>query len=120
MAISLRLRSSSAVFAHDMLMIPVAWFGAYWLRFNMGVIPEFAISRAVEYLPYVVVIQTLFFCAFGLYRGVWRFASIPDLMRIFKAVVSGILVVAGGLFLATRLHGVPRSVLPIYSVMLIL
>lgn len=117
---SLTLRSSSAVFAHDMLMIPVAWFGAYWLRFNMGVIPEFAISRAVEYLPYVVLIQTLFFRVFGLYRGVWRFASIPDLMRIVKAVVAGVLVGAAGLFLATRLHGVPRSILPIYSVILVL
>lgn len=120
MAMSFKLRSTSAVFAHDMLMIPVAWYGAYWLRFNLGTIPDFAISRAIEYLPYIVLVQTIFFRVFGLYRGVWRFASIPDFMRIVKAVIVGVGVVAGGLFLATRLHGVPRSVLPIYSVILIL
>ncbi|MCI0666827.1 MAG: polysaccharide biosynthesis protein [Methylococcaceae bacterium] len=115
-----RLRSTGAVFIHDMLMIPVAWFGAYWLRFNLGVIPDFAINHAVEYFPYVIIIQTLFFHTLGLYRGVWRFASVPDLMRIVKAVTGGVLAVAAALFLLSRLNGVPRSVLPLYSAILIL
>ncbi len=118
MAIRLKLRSPNAVFLHDMLMVPVAWMGAYWLRFNMGVIPDFALHRALLYLPIVVVIQTIIFRLFGLYRGVWRFASIPDLIRIGKAVATGILVIGVGLFLFTRLYGVPRSVLPLYSVLL--
>lgn len=115
-----RLRSTGLVFIHDMLMIPVAWFGAYWLRFNLGVIPDFAVSRAVEYFPFVLVIQTIIFHALGLYRGVWRFASLPDLMRIVKAVIGGLLSIAVALFLLDRLNGVPRSVLPLYGAILIL
>ncbi len=120
MAINFRFRSISPVFVHDMLMIPVAWFGAYWLRFNLGVIPEFEMSRAVEYLPYVVIIQTLVFRGLGLYRGVWRFASLPDLMRIVKAVLGGVVIVSVALFLLNRLNGVPRSVPLLYSTVLVL
>jgi FlaA1/EpsC-like NDP-sugar epimerase len=120
MELNYRLRSTGAVFIHDMLMIPVAWFGAYWLRFNLDVIPDFAINRALEYFPYVVVIQTLFFQALGLYRGVWRFASIPDLVRMIKAVTGGVFAIAAALFLLSRLNGVPRSVLPLYGAILIL
>ena len=35
-----RLRSSSTAFVHDITMVPLAWFGAYWLRFNLETIPE--------------------------------------------------------------------------------
>ncbi len=118
MALRIKLRSPNAVFLHDMLMVPVAWMGAYWVRFNLGVIPEFALNQALAYLPFVVVTQTVIFRVFGLYRGVWRFASIPDLIRIGKAVGAGVLVIGVGLFLFTRLDGVPRSVLPLYVVLL--
>ena len=120
MKIRLKLRSPNAVFVHDMVMVPVAWVGAYWLRFNLGEIPDFWLHRALLYLPFVVVAQTVIFRVFGLYRGVWRFASIPDLIRIGKAVAMGVLFVGLGLFLFTRLYGVPRSVLPLYSVLLFL
>ena len=56
-----------------------------------------------------------FFWYFGLYRGVWRFASLPDLVRIIKAVAMGVLVLALELFFITRLQDVPRSILPLYG-----
>lgn len=117
---NIRLRSSNAVFLHDMAMIPVAWLGSYWFRFNLESIPPYALSQALVYLPFVVVVQTLVFRLFGLYRGVWRFASIPDLVRIVKAVGAGVLIIGVALFLYSRLQGVPRSVLPLFSVILTL
>ena len=63
-------------------MIPLAWIGAYWLRFNLGVIPEYYLESALENLLIVLVLQGVVFRYFGLYRGVWRFASLPDLIRI--------------------------------------
>ena len=41
------IRSRAAVFSHDLLMIPVAWFGAYWLRFNLDAIPEGYVAQAL-------------------------------------------------------------------------
>ena len=109
------LRSRAAALTHDLLMIPVAWFGAYWLRYNLETIPEPFFDTAVTLLPLVVAVQGGVFGYFGLYRGVWRFASIPDLMRIGKAVIAGVGSVAVLVFLLTRMEFVPRSVLPLYA-----
>lgn len=105
---------------HDLVMIPIAWFAAYYLRFNLGAIPEIYLKQAVAILPLVVVIQGAAFWYFGLYRGVWRFASVPDLMRILKAIVTGVLVSALAIFLITRMQDVPRSIFPLYALTLIL
>jgi len=104
---------------HDLAMIPVAWFGAYWLRFNLGVIPGEYLSAAIETLAIVIVIQAIAFRYYGLYRGVWRFASVPDLIRICKAVLMGMAFSAVMIFLVTRMEGIPRSVFPLYGLLLI-
>ncbi len=104
---------------HDLAMIPIAWFGAYWLRFNLGMIPAGHLSAAIEILAIVIVIQAISFRYYGLYRGVWRFASIPDLIRICKAVLVGIAFSAVMIFLVTRMEGIPRSVFPLYGLLLI-
>lgn len=109
----------AAAFLHDFLSIPVAWLGAYWLRFNMGEIPPEMLSHAIAMLPWVMLFQTLAFWIFGLYRGVWRFASIPDLTRIVKALVMGSLMALLAIFLVERLQFLPRSVVPLYSLLLL-
>jgi FlaA1/EpsC-like NDP-sugar epimerase len=114
-----RLRTRTAAFVHDLTMIPLAWMGALWLRFNLESVPETYLSAAWSALPAVLFMQGVVFWYFGLYRGVWRFASLPDLLRIVKAIAVGVCLVALGLFLATRMHGVPRSVFPLYAVLLL-
>lgn len=105
---------------HDLVMVPVAWVVAYFLRFNLEPIPDLYLSQAVNVLPAVIVIQGATFWYFGLYRGVWRFASIPDFIRIFKAIIVGVSLIAVAIFLFTRMQWVPRSVFPLYAVMLAL
>jgi FlaA1/EpsC-like NDP-sugar epimerase len=112
------LRSRSAAFAHDLLSIPLAWLGAYWLRFNLETIPPQFLKTALSLLPLIVMIQAGVFIIFGLYRGVWRFASIPDFVRIAKAVFFGVLVSLVVIFLMTRMQQLPRSVIPLYSLLL--
>ena len=107
-------------FAHDFIMIPLAWFSAYWFRFNLSSIPENYMNAMVAYFPIIIAIQVIMFWYFGLYRGVWRFASIPDLVRIAKAVALGAGFIAITLFLWTRMEGVPRSILPLYAVLLVI
>ncbi|WP_245395051.1 polysaccharide biosynthesis protein [methane-oxidizing endosymbiont of Gigantopelta aegis] len=116
----IRFRSRTTVFIHDFLMVPVAWLGAYWIRFNLQEIPVNYWDSALTYLPWVMGFQTVVFWLFGLYRGIWRFSSIPDLIRIIKAVCVGAFVIACGLFLYNRLEGVPRSVIVLYVMLLLL
>ena len=105
-----RLRSRTAAFVHDLLTIPIAWLCAYWLRFNLGEIPVEFRDAALTALPLVILVQGTVFWLFGLYRGVWRFASLPDLVRIGKAVVAGTALTLVALFAFNRMGLVPRSV----------
>lgn len=101
-------------------MIALAWFSAYWLRESLSNNYAFHSPYAIQALPIILVIQSLSAFAFGLYRGVWRFASIPDLIRIAKAVAVGIIISALVLFYINRLNGVPRSIFILYGMILIL
>jgi FlaA1/EpsC-like NDP-sugar epimerase len=100
-------------------MIPVAWLGAYWLRYNLGSIPADQFYMGVKSLVVLVGIQAAAFHYYGLYRGVWRFASVPDLIRIVKAVLVGMAFSAVAIFLFNRMEGVPRSVFPLYGLLLV-
>ncbi len=111
-------RSRLYIFIHDLFMVAVAWFGAYWLRFNMD-IPEYYVVAARQDFLYVLLIQAFFFWLFGLYRGVWRFSSLPDLMCISKVVLAGVFCIAFSFFLYNRMEDLPRSVLPIYFFLLL-
>ena len=114
-----RLRNPLVAFLHDLLIVPAAWFVAYWLRFNFSTIPDQYLTQALLWLPLLLVAQGGTFVYFGLYRGDWRFASMPDLLRIIKAVTVGTLVCMAIIFLFTRLHNMPRSVFPAYWLLLI-
>jgi FlaA1/EpsC-like NDP-sugar epimerase len=57
-----------------------------------------------------MMIQGTVYWLFGLYRGVWRFASLPDLVRIVKAAVAGTVLVVVALFIMNRTELIPRSV----------
>jgi FlaA1/EpsC-like NDP-sugar epimerase len=112
-----RLRSRTAAFTHDLAMVPTAWLLAYWLRFNLGDIPDPYLDAALMGLPLAILIQTAVFWVFGLYRGIWRFASLSDLMRIAKAVLAGTALIFFTLFVVDRMQGVPRSVPVLYLVL---
>jgi len=113
------LRNRTAAFVHDLLMIPVAWMAAYSTRFNLGAIPEPYLTAAVGVLPALIVVQGAVFWYLGLYRGVWRFASLPDLVRILKAVIIGLSLSVAAIFILTRMQDLPRSVLPLYGLFLV-
>lgn len=112
-------RNRLSAVVHDLLMIPFAWLGAFWLRFNLGEIPPDYLKSALSALPLVVIVQGLLFWYFGLYRGVWRFASLPDLVRIIKAVAMGVIVVGLSLFFVIGMQYLPRSAFPLYGLLLV-
>jgi len=115
-----RLRRPLVVFLHDLLMVPVAWLASYWLRFNLGDIPPDYLSRALEAIPFLITVQALTFYWFGMYRGVWRFASLPDLVRILKAVAAGAAVSFVLFFLLYRMAEIPRSMVLLYPLLLLI
>lgn len=54
---------------------------------------------------YIMSIEALSYWVFGLYRGVWRFASVPDLIRIIKGCIAGtcLLLISSNVFQICKL-----------------
>ncbi len=115
-----RIRNRYMAILHDTLMIPVAWYLAMWLRFNLDDIPRVNLNSALADLVIIVPVQMAVSWMMGLYRGVWRYASIPDLLRIMKAVIVGVCASVILIFLFTRLEGIPRSMPLLYGILLFL
>jgi FlaA1/EpsC-like NDP-sugar epimerase len=97
------------VFSHDVIAAAAAWVLAYWLRFNLEM-PHEQLSVMLSRLPWIVVLYAAVFLAFGLYRGLWRYASLPDLKRIVLAVGVAALGVPALLALLRLGDPVPRTV----------
>lgn len=105
-----------AVVLHDLAVAALAWWLAKQLRYSLR--PDEIVSYHLLEFPLVLLVQGLIFRWTGLYKSVWRFASLPDLWNILRAVVIGAFAIYPALFLYNRLDGVPRSVLLIYPVIL--
>ena len=107
-----------AAFAHDLVAAVLAWMLAFALRFNFDIPPEFYASAWQSLLWVLPLFGALFF-AFGLYRGLWRFASLSDLQHLVAAVLTGaLLTTAAVVFLG--LGPIPRSVLALHPLLLAL
>src|ERR1700744_4073064 len=77
-----RFRSSwlsLCAFAFDTCAVALAWVAAYVIRFN-GAVPDDFRMGGLNALAGVVATYAVMFRIFGLYRGMWVFASLPDLI----------------------------------------
>ncbi len=109
----------TAIVLHDLCMVALCWTGLVQLRYamqNAAVLPSVLSTEMLL----VLVAQGLVFWQVGLYRGVWRFASVPDLVNILKASMFGLLAILLVLFIYNRLGQAPRSVLVMYPLVLTL
>ncbi len=106
-----------AVVTHDLFMVWLCWLGLHQFRLSMQA-PDTSMPLWTTEVALVLLAQGLVFWNVGLYRGVWRFASVPDLINILKASVIGLLAIMVALFVYNRLHEVPRSVLLLYPLLL--
>ncbi len=108
------------VFAFDFMAIGVSFLGAFFLRFDFKIPPEYY-SLIKTGLPWVYLCQTLVFASQGLYRGMWSFASLQDLLLIFRSVFLGVsLTVLVFTMNWNLLTGWPRSIFILDGFLLIL
>ncbi|MCX7117145.1 MAG: nucleoside-diphosphate sugar epimerase/dehydratase [Legionellales bacterium] len=66
----------------------------------------------------LAILQLSCYFHFKVYRGLWRFASINDLVRIMQAVVCATALVVPVLYLAHLLPYIPFSIFPMYALFL--
>ncbi len=105
--------------SHDLFVAALAWAGAYFLRFNFD-LPLSYQSEMWRTLIWIAPLQTLIFWHMGLYRGIWRYASMADLRRIFVAVLLAAMLIPLVLWMFRVNAVVPRSVLILDPILLLL
>jgi FlaA1/EpsC-like NDP-sugar epimerase len=111
----------AAVVAHDLVMVALAWLAAGWVMKRDGISGVIAGLPLGTELLLVLLVQGLILWSTGLYKGLWRFASFPDLWNIARAATFGTLLIITALtiFYGAQVRQVLSAVL-IYPAILFL
>jgi len=109
---------SAVAFVHDVAMAAASFVLALHLRLGDRMLDYLGDSLLPGTAIFAAIAAAVFW-AVGLYRGVWRYASMNDLLAIARGVTLTILVFLPVMFMLSRLEGVPRSALAINWLVLI-
>ena len=93
---------------HDFLIFFLSFFIALLLRLNLDYatfLMEALWLFAILFSSSNIIILNYF----GLYHGIWRYASMHEIISIFKSIVISTLFIIALLFLVFRLQDIPRS-----------
>jgi FlaA1/EpsC-like NDP-sugar epimerase len=107
-------------FCYDLLIAAISFWGALYLRFdslNNVLTNNLSFNR---FFFIAMFIHAGSFVLNGLYKGVWRFSSMYDLIRVVKASLIAIILSLVLCFFMTRLDNVPRSMFLIEFLLLVI
>ena len=111
---------SILVFVFDLSALFFAWVGGFLLRFNFD-IPDSFLPSLGWGLAFLAPAHVVACRIAGLYRGIWMFASLPDLKRVLRAVaLSTVALLLFFVLYRTEQQVVPRSLLILYPMLLLL
>jgi len=103
----------------DVILIILAYWSAYAIKFE-----PFSGSPAwklfLRTLPVLVVVRLLAFLFFGVYRGIWRYTSIDDLMAFAKAVAAGSIISMTIILFKFRFQGFSRAIFVIDALVMLM
>jgi O-antigen biosynthesis protein WbqV len=101
-------RRALLAFLHDVAMAALSFALALFLRLGEAV-TQYEPRLMVLYGGVFTGIAAVVFLVTGLYRGIWRYASLPDLFNIARAATLTELIFLPVMFVLTRLETLPRS-----------
>ena len=103
----------------DALLITLCYYGAYALLFDSFENTEDWVIF-VKSLPILIAAYLFAFLAVGVYRGIWRYTSIRDLVTFFKGVALGTILSVLAILLLYRFQGFSRAVFFVTTILLFL
>ena len=103
----------------DLCLIPLAYYTAYRLRFEGGLLAD-SYPLFLQSLPIVLASQVLALFAVGGYRGTWQYFGMMDAVVFAKGVALGTVGAELIILYVYRFESYSRSVFVIYGVLLLL
>ncbi|MEW6130576.1 MAG: hypothetical protein AB1757_26310 [Acidobacteriota bacterium] len=103
----------------DLVLVALAYYGAYLLRFD-GEIPEQQMEILLKTLPILMLVQMAVFWFTGVYRGLWRYTGVNDLVTIAQAVLLYALMSSALIFAMYLLKGPSRAVFILNGILMFL
>jgi UDP-GlcNAc:undecaprenyl-phosphate GlcNAc-1-phosphate transferase len=103
----------------DVGLIVLAYYGAYVLRYE-GSIPPGQAAIMGRTLPLVIVITELFLLLGGVYRAMWRYVGVDELVVLARSVGSGALVSALVVFALNPGQPISRTTFVLEALLLLL
>ena len=104
----MKINRAHIAFGHDVIMAAASFFLSLFLRLGDDIVFYDGMTLYLSAGLFTVVAGSVFW-SMRMYRGVWRYASLNDLMLITKSATLAILVFLVIMFVATRLEDLPRS-----------
>ena len=93
----------------DVFLVVLAHLLAYAIRFEFHLQPH-RLDQFLGLLPVLLVIKIPLFYLAGLYRGMWRYTSLHDVLNIFTISLISSFTVVSLLLFGNRFAGYSRSV----------
>ena len=103
-----RLSRSHVTALHDVVMAALSFVLALYLRLGSEIWTQ-AQDYLLEGMVLFAAIAGLVFLRAGVYRGVWRYASLPDVYALARAATWTVLIFLPVIFLVSRAEDYPRS-----------
>ena len=104
----------------DLLLVSVAYYGAYRLRFEGASAFAENFPYFIQSLPVVLGTQTFALLAVGAYRGMWRYFSLNDGLIFSKGVFVGVLASLVAILYLYGFDGYSQAVFVIYGLLLLM
>ena len=103
----------------DLAIICVAYYMAFWIYYGANY-EILILEQFLRSLPIVIASAYISFFTFGIYRRIWQYIVLKDLLRFFLAVFGSALIITAVLLILYPGDEYPWSIIFLYSVFLFL
>jgi UDP-GlcNAc:undecaprenyl-phosphate GlcNAc-1-phosphate transferase len=103
----------------DFFIIGVCYYLAFWTTYSMQ-LDNSRLIPVLRSLPVALVGALISFVIFGVYRGVWRYVGVDDLVHYASGSVGAAVLTAVPLMISRSFRGFPHEVYFLFGVFIFL
>ena len=102
----------------DVLLIVLSYYASYALVYG-PIVDERSRTLFLQAIPVLLFVKIAVFLVAGVYRGLWRYVSLDNIMIYTRAVITGSVLSVGSLVFAFRFAGYSRVVFVLDALILL-